>query len=739
VEKNMQKRLTFLTFTLVLVLAAMGAAAAADQPDLQIANDTSAPVGNNVYNTDASSQSITQDVNNYNPTVYDLTLQNDGDATDNILVQGTATSDGWTIQYFDDLNNDITSQVTGPGWVVSLTPGAIQNFRAQISAGPGVAIGATKDILVTATSGNDNTKQDVVKATTRYTAGLHDPNIGGIILDGNDDNYVGPITLPFTFNFYGTNYNTIYINNNGHVDFGNNLWMIYPPIPYPVYAFVTPFYGDIDTRPAASGKVHYDATSQRVVITWDRVGYWPSGTSSLNTFQVILTSDGLIGYSYGDMQWGTPRFGFNQGDGAQYVLQYPGDVDYQTYWFSNFGQPSNPELGITKYPDRNPANYNVGEDVVFTIYTQNVGTGTANNVVVTDTIPAGFSVVDAAGGTVDGNTITWNIGNLLAGGDNTIQLTLRVLDGYQGQTLTNSVSAGCYQTGIVTNTSSIYVNRAALEIFKTTDRNPATYNVGENVVYTITVDNEGPDAATNVVITDTLPEGLTFVSATNGGIWDANTRTITWNIGNMDNVEQFTATVTASVTGEAAAKTLENTATVDADQLSNPLTATASIYVPSADLVLTKTVDKATPTVKDTVVFTLIVNNNGPDTAVNVTVNDKLPAGLTYVSHVANFGTYDPNSGLWTISSLPNGASAVLTITAVVEESGQIVNQANVTALTWDPNLEGNTVSAAMDVQAEPVPVHGKTVDMEKTGAPIGALLVAFFMLLAGMVLPKRK
>jgi len=126
---------------------------------------------------------------------------------------------------------------------------------------------------------------------------------------------------------------------------------------------------------------------------------------------------------------------------------------------------------------------------------------------------------------------------------------------------------------------------------------------------------------------------------------------------------------------------------------------------------------------------------------VDVTVFDKLPAGVTYVSHVANYGTYDPATGLWSISSLPNGASAVLTITAVVEESGRIVNQANVTALTWDPNLEGNTASAAMDVQkkVEPVPVNGKTVKMQKTGAPIVGLLLAFFMLLAGMVLPRRK
>jgi uncharacterized repeat protein (TIGR01451 family) len=177
-------------------------------------------------------------------------------------------------------------------------------------------------------------------------------------------------------------------------------------------------------------------------------------------------------------------------------------------------------------------------------------------------------------------------------------------------------------------------------------------------------------------------------------------------------------------------------------------TATVWVYVtsiPVADLNLTKTVDKAAPAVKDTVIFTLIVNNNGPDTAVDVTVNDKLPAGLTYVSYTANYGTYDPDTGLWTIPALPNGESAVLTITSLVESSGQILNQANVTAFSWDPNLEGNAASAALNVpeptvpETEPVPVEAQTVEMQKTGAPISGLLLAFFMLLAGMVLPKRK
>ena len=401
---------------------------------------------------------------------------------------------------------------------------------------------------------------------------------------------------------------------------------------------------------------------------------------------------------------------------------------------------NNAVLTVDKNPDRNPANYNVGEEVVYTITVRNTGPDAATGVVLTDTIPAGLTFVSATnGGTESGGIVTWNIGNLGLNEVFTALVTARVNAGTQGQTLTNTLSGVNTQNPTaITDTSDIYVNNAPLSITKTTDKTRP--NVGETVTYTINVlTGVETDPATGVVVTDTLPAGLTFVSATGGGVWDANTRTVTWNVGNLASGDQFTATVTATVTGEAAAKTLVNTATVDSAQLDDQVSAQASIYVPSADLVLTKTVDKTQPTVKDTVIFTLIVNNNGPDTAVDVTVNDKLPAGLSYVSHVANYGTYDPATGLWTISSLPNGASGILAITAVVEESGRIVNQANVTALTWDPNLEGNAASAALDVQAKPVPVNGKTVAMQKTGAPFVGLLLAFFMLLVGMVLPKRK
>ncbi|MBK8492582.1 MAG: DUF11 domain-containing protein [Saprospirales bacterium] len=70
-----------------------------------------------------------------------------------------------------------------------------------------------------------------------------------------------------------------------------------------------------------------------------------------------------------------------------------------------------------------------------------------------------------------------------------------------------------------------------------------------------------------------------------------------------------------------------------------------------ADLSLTKTVDNATPNVGSQVVFTITVNNAGPDAATNVTVKDLLPAGLSYVSDNSG-GNYNDVTGIWTVGTI---------------------------------------------------------------------------------------
>ena len=89
----------------------------------------------------------------------------------------------------------------------------------------------------------------------------------------------------------------------------------------------------------------------------------------------------------------------------------------------------------------------------------------------------------------------------------------------------------------------------ALTITKTVDDSRVT--VGDAVTYTIRVKNTGDADAENVVITDTLPAGVTYVSITGSGDYDADTRTVTWEIGTLaeDNEASVTVTVTADTTG----------------------------------------------------------------------------------------------------------------------------------------------------------------------------------------------
>ncbi len=173
--------------------------------------------------------------------------------------------------------------------------------------------------------------------------------------------------------------------------------------------------------------------------------------------------------------------------------------------------------------------------------------------------------------------------------------------------------------------------------------------MGDTITYTITLSDNGPDAATNARVTDVLPAGVSFVSAAPSqgtynpgiGLWSAGTV----NVGALVTlVIQATATSPDPQT---------NTATVShADQF-DPVTtnntATTTTTPQQADLSVAKTVDDPTPNVGDTISYTVTLTDNGPDDATNVTLQDLLPAGLSLVTAMPGQGAYDPASGIWTL------------------------------------------------------------------------------------------
>lgn len=97
------------------------------------------------------------------------------------------------------------------------------------------------------------------------------------------------------------------------------------------------------------------------------------------------------------------------------------------------------------------------------------------------------------------------------------------------------------------------------------------------------------------------------------------------------------------------------------------------------DIELTKTVFPEQPDAGDNVTFTITLSNTSSATATGVVVKDQLPSGLTYVSDNSG-GTYDPNTGVWFIGTVPPGSSVELQIVATVDSFTDATNVAEVTA-----------------------------------------------------------
>ncbi|MFN8021235.1 MAG: SdrD B-like domain-containing protein [Acidimicrobiales bacterium] len=128
--------------------------------------------------------------------------------------------------------------------------------------------------------------------------------------------------------------------------------------------------------------------------------------------------------------------------------------------------------------------------------------------------------------------------------------------------------------------------------------------------------------------------------------------------------------------------------------------ATANARIRRTDLSVTKTPSAGPYTFGGDVNWTITVTNGGPDTATGVTLLDALPVGLVYVNTVsATQGSYSGVSGIWTVGSLANGATATLVIRTRLNQIGAITNRAEVrTSNQWDLD---STPQAVADVADE--------------------------------------
>jgi uncharacterized repeat protein (TIGR01451 family) len=246
-----------------------------------------------------------------------------------------------------------------------------------------------------------------------------------------------------------------------------------------------------------------------------------------------------------------------------------------------------------------------------------------------------------------------------------------------------------------------------------TNSGQSSITAGNNATYTITLTNNGPDAAQSVVLSDVLPAGTTYVSMTpatgnpdsftfaqNGSTITASATTV--GFGNTDTFTLILSTKTNLLDGSLLSDTASvTTSSTDTNSSNNSQTATGSIVnnIPPADLAVS---NPGSPPANegDNFTYTVTVTNTSGNSASNVVLTDTLGANLQFISATPSQGTYTQANGVLTFSftGIAGGSSATATITVQATEDGTLTNSASVTSDTPDPGSANNSASASTTV-----------------------------------------
>ncbi len=363
-------------------------------------------------------------------------------------------------------------------------------------------------------------------------------------------------------------------------------------------------------------------------------------------------------------------------------------------------------LTVTKTDSPDPVV--VGDNLTHTIVVTNTGPSTATNVLFTDTLPAGLTMNGTPTTTIgtvtpSANSFSVNIPTLTVGASATIIVQSTVDQNFAGTTVTNTVNATADEATTVQADEPTTVNPSIdLAITKVDTTDPI--DRGNNQVYTLVVTNNGFSQANGVVINDTLPANVTFVSATGGTVSGpaVGSQDFSVALGALAAGASSTVTVTVTVDNDAP-DSITNTAIVTSNEnafetntANNTATADTTIN-PAVDLAITK-VDSADPAIAgDALTYTMTVTNNGPSTANNVQFTDALPAGVTFVSATPSQGTVANNAGTVSgnLGTLASGASAAVTVVVNIDPAttGSLSNTASVTADEPELNTADNSAT----------------------------------------------
>ena len=405
------------------------------------------------------------------------------------------------------------------------------------------------------------------------------------------------------------------------------------------------------------------------------------------------------------------------------------------------------DLSMTKTASLNPVT--VGQNYTYSLVARNNGpvpVTAGNTITVTDTLPLGMSLrTPGATGTgwacssvpappfpIGGPvTITCTRAGPLAINTNAPTITVPVVT-TSGAALANNAcvalsGATSIDTNAANNCSVVTVTSSSTSadlrvLSKTASPNPV--NVGQDLTYTITVQNFGPDSATNVTVSDTLASlvgagGFQSATPSQGtcvpsGVTAGPSVTLSCNLGTLVNGASANVVVvvrpTIATTGNRT-----NTATIRSPDVGDPTQANntgsvTSVVTAVADVTVSKTAAPSPVRAGTPLTYVLTARNNGPSTASTVVATDTLPANATFVSMGAVTGggicTSPPAGTLGgtvqcTWASIANATQFTATfVVRPITGAASVTNAASITTTTQEFNTANNSTSLATTVNA---------------------------------------
>ena len=374
--------------------------------------------------------------------------------------------------------------------------------------------------------------------------------------------------------------------------------------------------------------------------------------------------------------------------------------------------PPEADLALSKSDSPDPVTE--GELLTYVLDVANQGPDDATGAEVTDTLPASVEFVSASAGcSEDSGTVTCDLGSIPAGTPDSAHITVRPT---QPGTITNTASASADQgdpnTSNDSDTEQTTVSEAPpprdpsadLALSKSDSPDPVT--VGGVLTYALRASNLGPDDATNVTVTDTLPASVEFLSASSE--CTRSGRTVTCELGS---VPAGTARSVGVRVRPISAGTIQNAASVSGDQddprsSNNASVEQTVVRPPRADLSLRLGAPDAVRARQD-FSYTVTARNGGPDTARNAVVRTRLSAGQRFLS--ASRGcSYARWSRTVTCSvgDLAAGGSRSRGLTVEPTYPGSVSARGSVSSNTGDPRASNNTDVESVTVRRQSVGVR---------------------------------